>query len=119
MTQTLGTNRSVWPGGERAASEALRLAEWVLPHAQAYDWQQALMDLGATVCVSRRPLCERCPLAPCCAAYAETARATLFPSGEALARLRDERAGEQTEPRTLAETRRVAEARAAYTASGG
>jgi A/G-specific adenine glycosylase len=114
-----GIEPGVWPGGERAASEALRLAEWALPHAQAYDWQQALMDLGATVCVSRRPLCERCPLATCCAAYAETARATLFPSGEALARLRDERAGEQTEPRALAETRRVAEARAAYTASGG
>ena len=114
-----GIEPGVWPGGERAASEALRLAEWALPHAQAYDWQQALMDLGATVCVSRRPLCERCPLATCCAAYAETARATLFPSGEALARLRDERAGEQTEPRALAEIRRVAEARAAYTASGG
>src|SRR5258706_14379531 len=114
-----GIEPAIWPGGERAASGALRLAEWALPHADAYDWQQALMDLGATVCVSRRPLCERFPLATCCAAYAETARETLFPSGEALARLRDERAGEQTEPRALAETRRVAEARAAYTANGG
>jgi A/G-specific adenine glycosylase len=110
-----GIEPAIWPGGERAASGALRLAEWALPHADAYDWQQALMDLGATVCVSRRPLCERCPLATCCAAYAETARETLFPSGEALARLRDERAGE---PRAPTETRRVAEARAAYTASG-
>ncbi len=81
-----------WPAGERATRAALGLAQWALPPERAYDWQQALMDLGATVCASRRPLCEHCPLRTCCAAYAETARATLFPSGEALARLRDERA---------------------------
>ncbi len=49
------------------------------------------MDLGATICLSRRPLCERCPLADSCQAYAETSRHTLFPSGDALARFRDER----------------------------
>lgn len=84
-----------WPAGERAAREALQLAERALPLAHAYDWQQALMDLGATVCASRRPACERCPLRECCAAYAETAAATLFPSGGALARIRDERAAEE------------------------
>ena len=65
------------------------------PHRRAalvYDWQQALMDLGALVCQARRPGCERCPLTTVCAAYAEVAQVTLFPSGEALARLRDERA---------------------------
>ncbi|MGN6674073.1 MAG: A/G-specific adenine glycosylase [Thermomicrobiales bacterium] len=107
-----GIEPAVWPAGEKATGEALRLAEWALPEGQAYDWQQALMDLGATVCLSRRPLCERCPLVDCCAAYAETARETLFPSGEALARLRDARAAEP------AEIRQVAEARAAYAANG-
>ncbi|HUY77131.1 MAG TPA: hypothetical protein VMV29_10195 [Ktedonobacterales bacterium] len=65
------------------------------PHRRAalvYDWQQALMDLGALVCQSRRPACERCPLTTVCVAYAEVAQVALFPSGEALARLRDERA---------------------------
>lgn len=60
--------------------------------ALVYDWQQALMDLGALVCQSRRPACERCPLTTVCVAYAEVAQVTLFPSGAALARLRDERA---------------------------
>ena len=34
------------------------------------DWAQALMDLGATVCRPKAPLCERCPLHQDCAALA-------------------------------------------------
>ncbi len=34
------------------------------------DWAQALMDLGATVCRPRSPLCESCPLASDCVAAA-------------------------------------------------
>jgi A/G-specific adenine glycosylase len=105
-----GIEPTTWPTGERAARETLALAEWTLPSEQAYDWQQALMDLGATICLSRRPACERCPLREECAAYAETARGTLFASGEALARLREERAAQERE--TV--PRRVAESRAGY-----
>lgn len=32
------------------------------------DWNQALMDLGATICTAERPDCERCPVARWCAA---------------------------------------------------
>ncbi|MDB5461548.1 MAG: mutY, partial [Caulobacteraceae bacterium] len=35
------------------------------------DWAQALMDLGATVCRPKAPLCDRCPLSQTCAAFAE------------------------------------------------
>jgi A/G-specific adenine glycosylase len=31
------------------------------------DWAQALMDLGATVCRPKSPLCERCPVSAFCA----------------------------------------------------
>ncbi len=34
------------------------------------DWAQALMDLGATVCRPKAPLCERCPLSESCAGLA-------------------------------------------------
>lgn len=114
-----GIEPGSWPSGERAQREALALAEWALPPDNAYDWQQALMDLGATVCVSRRPLCEGCPLTTACAAFAETAKVTLFPSGEALARLRDERttAANNTGETERVERRLVAEGRAAYTTS--
>lgn len=107
-----GIEPASWPTGERAQREALALADWALPPDRAYDWQQALMDLGATICVSRRPLCESCPLTSSCAAYAETGSVTLFPSGEALARIRDERASDSASQHDL---QSLAEERAIYT----
>ncbi|HEX6122619.1 MAG TPA: A/G-specific adenine glycosylase [Ktedonobacterales bacterium] len=110
-----GIEPARWPAGEAAARAALALAEWALPPDRAYDWQQALMDHGATICLSRRPACERCPLSAVCAAYAETARETLFPSGEALARLREERAAHAAEPPPDGQhSAQVAERRAGY-----
>jgi A/G-specific adenine glycosylase len=37
-------------------------------HPRAFN--QALMDLGATLCTPRRPQCEQCPWVEACAAYA-------------------------------------------------
>ncbi len=36
------------------------------PTQRGYDWNQALMDLGATVCTARAPRCGVCPVAPWC-----------------------------------------------------
>jgi A/G-specific adenine glycosylase len=108
-----GVEQLPWLGGETAAHMYLALAEWTLPREQAYDWQQALMDLGARLCLARKPLCEKCPLREHCAAYAETAQVALFPSGEALARLRDERALTVEQAPTL----RVAESGVPYAAT--
>ncbi len=33
------------------------------------DWNQAMMELGATVCTPRSPRCEECPIAKWCKAY--------------------------------------------------
>jgi len=38
------------------------ISETVLPHKHVFDFNQALMDLGATVCPARKPLCEVCPM---------------------------------------------------------
>lgn len=35
------------------------------------NWNQALMELGATVCLPREPRCERCPVRARCAALAQ------------------------------------------------
>jgi A/G-specific adenine glycosylase len=69
---------------------ALRLAETALPTepARAYAWNQALMDIGATICLARVPACDRCPLAEHCRTYAQLRERTLFPSGAELAALR-------------------------------
>jgi A/G-specific adenine glycosylase len=47
-----------------------RFAESVLPSDRPYDWNQALMDLGATICTARAPKCFRCPVALACAGRA-------------------------------------------------
>jgi A/G-specific adenine glycosylase len=42
------------------------LSERCTPRTRLADYTQAIMDLGATVCVRARPLCARCPLAAGC-----------------------------------------------------
>lgn len=43
-----------------------RTARTWLPHGEAYDWNQALMDLGALVCRPASPRCGKCPLRESC-----------------------------------------------------
>ncbi|MCC6533185.1 MAG: A/G-specific adenine glycosylase [Burkholderiales bacterium] len=56
------------PSGGATERALWSLAERLLPrqHVQAYI--QGMMDLGATVCMRRRPQCARCPLAAQCIA---------------------------------------------------
>lgn len=52
---------------ERANLETLwELAERCTPSHHVAVYTQAIMDLGATLCVRRKPLCDRCPLAERC-----------------------------------------------------
>ncbi len=69
-------------------AEMLTIAEQVLPAGEAYNWNQALMDLGATVCTSHSPNCISCPLQQSCCACAEMSQYSLFPSGSVLRQLR-------------------------------
>jgi A/G-specific adenine glycosylase len=41
----------------------------VLPHRHVFDFNQALMDFGAMICVARNPKCLVCPMAKTCRAY--------------------------------------------------
>jgi A/G-specific adenine glycosylase len=57
------------PQGERATLERLwQLSESCTPHRQLAEYTQAIMDLGATVCLRRAPRCDECPLSPHCVA---------------------------------------------------
>jgi A/G-specific adenine glycosylase len=51
--------------GQRTLWEA---AEALLPRRQVGRWNQALMELGATICTPRGPRCDVCPLQGECAA---------------------------------------------------
>lgn len=68
--------------------QMLILAEHALPDGEAYNWNQALMDLGATICTSNNPQCTNCPLQETCLAYNEMSQHSLFPSGTVLRQLR-------------------------------
>jgi len=58
--------------GERVVQARLwRLAEQQLPTRGIERYTQALMDLGATLCVRARPHCDACPLAAHCVAHRE------------------------------------------------
>ncbi len=47
------------------------LGEAQIDRERPGDWNQALMDLGATICVPGTPDCARCPLQAQCDAYAQ------------------------------------------------
>jgi A/G-specific adenine glycosylase len=64
----------VFVGMGNAKAHAMRQHLWnvsraVLPHKHVFDFNQALMDLGAMVCTARKPKCLLCPLARACASY--------------------------------------------------
>ncbi|MBR3108979.1 MAG: A/G-specific adenine glycosylase [Clostridia bacterium] len=57
--------------------QLLSLAREDMPASRCGDFNQALMDLGATVCVPGTPDCEACPLRLLCNAYQEGDAETL------------------------------------------
>ncbi len=54
------------PDGLMEIDDCWEIAEKILAR-NAYIWNQALMDLGATICTARNPLCGQCPVADHCA----------------------------------------------------
>jgi A/G-specific adenine glycosylase len=62
-----------WPGSSAVLAQLWALAEALTPIEQVADFNQAMMDLGATLCKRSRPACSLCPLADCCQALAQDA----------------------------------------------
>lgn len=58
------------PRSSAAEKQLWYWAEQLTPTQQVHDYTQAIMDLGATVCVPRQPLCQSCPLRKICQARA-------------------------------------------------
>jgi A/G-specific adenine glycosylase len=52
----------------RGAARLWELAAEHLPRGRAGDYNQALMDLGATICLPREPRCSMCPVNVLCKA---------------------------------------------------
>ena len=54
-------------GRSLTAREVQARADEAVPAARGWAWNQAMLDLGATVCTSRAPRCGDCPVAAGCA----------------------------------------------------
>jgi len=64
--------------GEREVEKQLWLrADEHTPAKRTADYTQAIMDLGATVCVRTRPLCDTCPMRKTCVAHRDHLTAQL------------------------------------------
>jgi A/G-specific adenine glycosylase len=55
-------------GADKADRRVWDLAERLLPRSRTVAWEfnQALMDLGARICVARKPRCPECPVRVAC-----------------------------------------------------
>ncbi len=108
-------NAPVRPADVQAAARRM------VPTGRAGDWNQALMDLGSSICTARRPRCLLCPLQRGCASAgranevglngkreAPFAGSTRYYRGRLLAELRGLPAGEWA---SLEELRRAMSAR--------
>jgi A/G-specific adenine glycosylase len=57
------------PKAHATKKDLWRISAALVPRGRAFDFNQALMDFGATLCTARKPKCLICPMAPSCAAY--------------------------------------------------
>lgn len=67
-----------WPGETATLRRLWRLAERYTPPERVRAYNQAMMDLGATLCTRSRPRCPECPVRDGCPA-ALTGRQAEFP----------------------------------------
>ena len=45
------------------------ISEVMVPRKRCFDFNQALMDFGATICVARKPKCDACPMTKLCTSF--------------------------------------------------
>lgn len=58
-----------WPGKAAVQKRLWELSNELTPTAESGHYNQAMMDIGATVCTRTKPDCHRCPVAKTCQAF--------------------------------------------------
>lgn len=58
-----------WSGHSKIQKQLWTLVEKITPQKRCDDFNQALMDLGSSLCSRSKPQCELCPLNSDCEAY--------------------------------------------------
>ena len=59
-----------WPGKTAVQKRLWELSDELTPREECGNYNQAMMDIGATVCTRTKPECHRCPIAATCTAFA-------------------------------------------------
>ncbi len=60
-----------WPGKTAVTNALWDIAEHLTPQIDITEYNQAMMDIGATVCTRSKPKCDLCPVQPDCLAYVQ------------------------------------------------
>jgi A/G-specific adenine glycosylase len=70
-TNVMRVLHRVFVGGEPKYQKTLlwQLSEALIPRGKCYDFNQALMDIGAVICTARDPYCLLCPMKAVCRTY--------------------------------------------------
>jgi A/G-specific adenine glycosylase len=79
-----------WSGRAAVQKQLWNEAENRLPGDRGADYTQAIMDLGATLCVRHRPRCGQCPVADDCQALL-TGRVDQLPGAKPPTRVSEQR----------------------------
>jgi A/G-specific adenine glycosylase len=65
---------SGWPGASEVEKQLWQLAEDLTPEKNVAEYTQAIMDLGATICIRSQPVCDSCPVSQDCIARQQEAQ---------------------------------------------
>ena len=70
VRRVLARHRGIqgWPGTTGVSRQLWEIADAYTPDSQLADYTQAIMDLGAVICVRSKPQCMVCPVADDCTA---------------------------------------------------
>lgn len=68
-----------WHGRALSAKEAQAAADASVPAGRSWAWNQAMLDLGAAICIRRSPRCADCPVRTSCG-WAVSGRVTPDPA---------------------------------------
>lgn len=84
VKRTLGRHAAIegWPGNKAVETQLWELADSLTPPQRTDDYNQAMMDMGATLCTRSSPACTRCPVAEDCQGF-KLGRPTDFPGKKA------------------------------------
>ena len=69
------SRRAATPNSTRCRRRLWQISAVLVPRRHVFDFNQALMDFGATVCIARKPRCLVCPMQSICSRLPVESRA--------------------------------------------